>query len=91
MAGVYTRYGVTIAEGLQGCHICDEAIQIAISAARERGVAVELLDDDGEWIVHPDGACSLLATLDDPPEQSVLEALSIAEDVLKRPGEAVRG
>ena len=28
---------------------------------------------------------------DDPPEQSVLEALSIAEDVLKRTGEAVRG
>ena len=53
MASVYRMDGMEWAVGLQGCKSCDEAIQIAQSSADELGEDVELIDDDGRWIVHP--------------------------------------
>lgn len=54
MAAIYnTLTGNTITEGLQGCTVCDEAFRMAKRMADERGEAVHLSDDDGEWIVHP--------------------------------------
>ena len=42
-----------IVDGLQGCDVCDKAIQTAKRIADDRGSAVALADDDGYWIVHP--------------------------------------
>ena len=54
MAGIYdAENGYAIAEGLQGCKVCDEAIQMAERIADQRGLAVSLVDDDGEWLVYP--------------------------------------
>lgn len=54
MAEIYDyETGNEIAAGLQGCNVCDEAIQAAQRIADERGEDVHLVDDDGEWIVHP--------------------------------------
>lgn len=56
MAAIYdTITGDTIADGLQGCDRCDEAIRAAIRIAAERNADVHLVDDDGDWIVHPNG------------------------------------
>jgi len=55
MAALYDyETGEEITAGLQGCNVCDEAIQIAQRAADERGENVHLSDDDGEWLVHPE-------------------------------------
>lgn len=57
MAAIYTyETGDAITEGLQGCEICDEAIQIAQRIAADRGEPVVLEDDDGEWLVPSDGS-----------------------------------
>lgn len=59
MATIYDmKTGDLIAGGLQGCNVCDAAIQAAQRIADDRGCDVHLEDDDGEWIVHPavDGA-----------------------------------
>ena len=54
MAAIYDyETGDEITAGLQGCQVCDEAIQLAERAADERGEDVHLSDDDGEWLVHP--------------------------------------
>lgn len=54
MAEIYdTVTGNEITVGLQGCNICDEAIRAAQRIADERGHDVLLVDDDGEWYVHP--------------------------------------
>lgn len=54
MATIYDyESGDQLSAGLQGCDVCDEAIQAAQSWADERGAAVELWDDDGRWKVHP--------------------------------------
>ena len=54
MAAIYEMdSGDLITDGLQGCVKCDEAIQAAERAADRRGTDVLLVDDDGEWIVHP--------------------------------------
>lgn len=45
----------TISAGLQGCKTCDEAIQAARRIAATRGEAVVLEDDDGVWLVDPNG------------------------------------
>jgi hypothetical protein len=56
MAAIYTQEdGSEITGGLQGCMVCDEAIQAARRIAADRGEAVVLADDDGEWLVHPNG------------------------------------
>jgi len=54
MAELYDlQTGYTITEGLQGSSVCDEAIIIARSEARQRGRIVLLDDDDGQWLVGP--------------------------------------
>ena len=54
MAAIYdTQNGNLITDGLQGCTKCDEAIQAAKRIADDLGEDVPLVDDDGEWIVHP--------------------------------------
>jgi len=55
MAAIYDADGYTITDGLQGCNVCNEAIRAAQVCADERGEAVTLSDDDGEWLVHPKG------------------------------------
>lgn len=52
-AAIYSLDGNAITLGLQGSNICDEAIQTAERIADSRGEDVHLVDDDGEWIVHP--------------------------------------
>lgn len=49
------RDGSQICVGLQGCNVCDAAIQAAQQRADRLSRDVHLLDDDGEWIVHPAG------------------------------------
>lgn len=53
MADIYTRDGNELSAGLQGCKTCDEAIQAAQRTADLLESDVHLVDDDGEWIVHP--------------------------------------
>lgn len=54
MANIYDyETGNELASGLQGCSVCDEAIQAAQRFADDRGTPVELWDDDGRWLVHP--------------------------------------
>jgi hypothetical protein len=56
MASLYDlNSGHTITEGLQGCNVCDEALNIAKRTAAETRRSVLLEDDDGEWIVGPSG------------------------------------
>lgn len=55
MAAIYDyETGDEITVGLQGCNVCDEAIQAAQRIADDRGEPVELIDDDGRWLVHPE-------------------------------------
>lgn len=61
MASIYDYDdGHPIALGFQGSRVCDEAVQAARRIAADMGEPVELHDDDGEWLVHPDGSCDLL-------------------------------
>ena len=54
MASIYSlEGGGELAAGLQGCKVCDEAIQAAQRCADELCTDVHLADDDGDWIVHP--------------------------------------
>lgn len=53
MAAIYTLDGNELTTGLQGCNVSDEAIQAAERFADHLGSDVHLVDDDGEWIVHP--------------------------------------
>ena len=54
MATIYDYVeGYTLADGLQGSDVCDEAILAAKRRADDRGSAVVLADDDGYWIVYP--------------------------------------
>ena len=57
MAAIYDAYTAeTITEVLQSRTVCDEAIQAALSLARDLGKSV-VLDDDGELqTIHPDGS-----------------------------------
>ncbi len=52
-ASIYDMMGSELTTGLQPSAICDEAILTAQRIADERGEDVHLVDDDGEWIVHP--------------------------------------
>ena len=57
MAAIYHyQTGDVITEGLPGSEICDEAWRCALEMARERNEPVVLDDDDGCWVIHPDGA-----------------------------------
>ncbi len=47
-----------LAVGLQGSDVCDEAWNAAVDMAEERDDNVVLCDDDGNWLVHPDGSRS---------------------------------
>ena len=54
MASIYDATdGTTMAEGLQGCDTCDEAMQAAERIIREGDYpdGLELVDDDGIWRV----------------------------------------
>lgn len=53
MASIYTTEGNELCAGLQGCNTSDEAINAAERHADNLGTDVHLIDDDGEWIVHP--------------------------------------
>ena len=54
MASIYNaETGTALSEGLQGCDTCDEARQAAEQHLREQEYpeGVELVDDDGTWLV----------------------------------------
>jgi hypothetical protein len=53
-----------ITEGLQGCIVCDEAVQIARQIAQERRAPVVLNDDDGWWRVGPRGGIRRLTRIE---------------------------
>ena len=55
MAAIYTMDGYTITAAIEGCKVSDIAIRTAERQARERGEDVHLVDDDGEWIISPNG------------------------------------
>ena len=56
MATIYDYEDATLlADGLQGASGCDEAPRCAGAYAVDRGDPVVLEDDDGVWLVHPDG------------------------------------
>jgi len=60
MAEIYDQEtGDMLTCGLQGSDICDEAIHAAQNIASDRGEAVLLVDDGGEWVVCPTGSCTL--------------------------------
>lgn len=50
--------GAPMTAGLQGCKVCDEALIAARNIAKDHGKPVLLVDDDGEWIVQPNGDCA---------------------------------
>lgn len=52
-ASIYTQDGAELTTGLQVSAVSDEAIQAAERWADRRGEDVELHDDDGVWLVHP--------------------------------------
>jgi hypothetical protein len=57
MATIYDpETGNTLTDGLQGSKVCDEAINAARRKAADRGKDVVLEDDDGTWLVKPDGS-----------------------------------
>ena len=66
MAAIYDLTGNVITVGLHGCKVRDEAIQIARWIAKDKDESVHLEDDDGDWIVHPDGTCDPLADAQSP-------------------------
>jgi hypothetical protein len=56
MAEIYTyKDEEVLAEGLQRSVACDQAIQTARRLAQELNEPVLLVDDDEEFVVHPDG------------------------------------
>jgi len=55
MANIYDAAGYSITEGLQGCTVCDEALQIARDIAADRRQPVFLEDDNGDWLIFPNG------------------------------------
>jgi len=56
VASIYNEDGYTITTGLQPSRYCDEALITARAVAAERCEPVILEDDDGDWIVSPDGS-----------------------------------
>lgn len=65
MAAIYDMDdGSTITEGLQGSNVCDEAMQAARRIAARREETVLLVDDDGHWLVRPDGSFEALVVDD---------------------------
>lgn len=59
--------GDVIADGLQGSVMSDEAIQTAEHEAARRGTPVLLVDDDGEYVVYPDGHMEQHDAIDETP------------------------
>ena len=55
MATIYDSEAYPITDGLQGSDICDEAIRAALRIAADRDEEVFLEDEDGLWLVEPDG------------------------------------
>lgn len=55
MATIYNSEAYPITDGLQGSDICDDAIRTALRIAADRDESVFLDDDDGLWLVEPDG------------------------------------
>ncbi len=57
-ADIYAADGSEITAGLQPSRFCDEAINLARELAAERNETLLLCDDDGDWLVAPDGKCT---------------------------------
>ncbi len=55
MASIYNTNGEYITQGLQGSSVCDEALIAAREIAAAHNEDVVLKDDDGYWLVSPDG------------------------------------
>ena len=56
MATIYRASDASIiTDGLQGSNVCDEAIQAAQALAAADDEDVILEDDDGYWLISPDG------------------------------------
>ncbi len=65
MAAIYDVVsGYPITQGLEGCRACDQAVQTAIRIAAARMQSVHLEDDDGDWMVHPNGTIERLEVPD---------------------------
>lgn len=61
MTAIYDyETGAELTCGLQGSSVCDEAIHAALRIAAARATPVELHDDDGHWLVEPDGSVERL-------------------------------
>ena len=74
MAEIYDyATGQEMSMGLQGCDICDEAIQTAVRLAKSDSRTVELHDDDGVWRITPSGAVTFIRDLDRAEAQSTTE------------------
>lgn len=59
--------GDVISEGLQGVFTSDQAIQSAQRAVKQFGAPVLLVDDDGEYVVYPDGRVEQHDAVDETP------------------------
>ena len=56
MASLYDNSnGYLITDCLQGSDTCDEALDIAKQEAERRNEDILLDDDDGYWLIKPDG------------------------------------
>jgi len=76
MAAIYDAVtGAPITEGLPGCKICDEAQIVARCIAARCNLFVLLSDDDGDWIVKPNGDCELLED-----RQKMLQGIEVEQD-----------
>jgi hypothetical protein len=66
MATIFDNNGDELTAGLQGSSVCDEALMAAREFAKERDETVLLEDDDGRWLVHPNGKCERWTDGDEP-------------------------
>jgi hypothetical protein len=57
-ATIYDINGGTLTQGLQGSSVCNQAIIVARETAEQRNEDVILHDDDGFWLVSPDGTAT---------------------------------
>lgn len=64
VASIFTMFGEKITTGLPVSAVSDEAFRAAQRIAAHRGEAVVLADDDGEWIIQPDGSATLTTDVD---------------------------
>ena len=56
-AAIYTLDGAELCAGLQPSSVSSAAYRAAANHASRLNSVVHLVDDDGEWLVWPDGTC----------------------------------